>query len=213
MPAAKAVCPCHHRLAPCWRVVPNLARGMCQTASTNSGADITYIRCRKSSSISPSCLMPLAARGRWPWKRIWTSLRSQRSRCDRDALPTPGSLIHHSDRGTQYACHDYTELLHQHDIAASMSRVAIPTTMPSRELHKTLKQEEVNGQTYRDATMPECHRAFIEEVYNANAALALAYRPPAEFSKLPRAGCCAAAPHRGPTPQPASRSCGHLTSP
>jgi putative transposase len=46
--------------------------------------------------------------------------------------PAPSSLIHHSDRGTQYACRDYAELLRQHDIAASMSRVDNPTTMPRR---------------------------------------------------------------------------------
>ena len=57
--------------------------------------------------------------------------------------PTPGSLIHHSDRGIQYACRDYTELLQQHDIAASMSRVGNPYDNAKAEsFMKTLKQEE-----------------------------------------------------------------------
>src|SRR5262249_60369080 len=41
--------------------------------------------------------------------------------------PAPGSLIHHSDRGIQYACGDYAELLRRHDIAASMSPVGNPS--------------------------------------------------------------------------------------
>jgi putative transposase len=40
--------------------------------------------------------------------------------------PTPGSLIHHSDRGVQHACGDYTALLAAHDIQPSMSRVGNP---------------------------------------------------------------------------------------
>ncbi|WP_352765283.1 DDE-type integrase/transposase/recombinase [Mesorhizobium sp. M0847] len=43
-----------------------------------------------------------------------------------DRQPVPGSLIHHSDRGVQYACGAYSELLHLHGIQASMSRVDNP---------------------------------------------------------------------------------------
>jgi transposase InsO family protein len=40
--------------------------------------------------------------------------------------PTPGALIHHSDRGVQYACIEYAEILAAHDIQPSMSRVGNP---------------------------------------------------------------------------------------
>jgi putative transposase len=44
--------------------------------------------------------------------------------------PPPGSLIHHSDRGVQYACGDYAAILKAHDIQASMSRVGNPGACP-----------------------------------------------------------------------------------
>jgi len=82
--------------------------------------------------------------------------------------PPPGSLIHHSDRGTQYACGDYAELLQHYAIAASMSRVGNPYDNARAEsFMKPLKQEEVDGQTHRDAQQARnAIGAFIEEVYN-----------------------------------------------
>jgi putative transposase len=75
--------------------------------------------------------------------------------------PRPGSLIHHSDRGIQYACGDCTELPQQHDIAPSMSRVGNPYDNAKAEsLMKTLKQEEVNGQTCRDAQYAKMRSAL-----------------------------------------------------
>lgn len=98
--------------------------------------------------------------------------------------PAPGSLIHHSDRGIQYACGDYAELLRRHDIAASMSRVGNPYDNATAEsFMKTLKQEEVNGQAYRDVDHARSAiGTFLEEVYNRHRLhSALAYRPPVEF--------------------------------
>ncbi|HEY2230071.1 MAG TPA: DDE-type integrase/transposase/recombinase [Xanthobacteraceae bacterium] len=40
--------------------------------------------------------------------------------------PSAGGLIHHSDRGLQYACGDYTDLLEAYDIRSSMSRIGCP---------------------------------------------------------------------------------------
>jgi putative transposase len=98
--------------------------------------------------------------------------------------PTPGSLIHHSDRGVQYACEEYTALLAAHDIQPSMSRIGNPYDNAKAEsFMKTLKQEEVDGRSYRDAAQArQMIGSFIEDVYNRQRLYsALAYRPPAEF--------------------------------
>ncbi len=52
------------------------------------------------------------------------------------------ALVHHSDRGVQYAAGDYTALLAEHGIAISMSRKASPNDNALAEsFHKTLKYE------------------------------------------------------------------------
>jgi len=68
----------------------------------------------------------------------------------------------------QYACGDYAELLQHYAIAASMSRVGNPYDNARAEsFMKPLKQEEVDGQTHRDAQQARnAIGAFIEEVYN-----------------------------------------------
>lgn len=96
----------------------------------------------------------------------------------------PEGCVHHSDRGSQYASELYRQLLADHGLLGSMGRCGNPYDNAKAEsFMKTLKHEEVNGQTYRDV-----HHArsaigdFLEEVYNQQRLhSALAYRPPAEF--------------------------------
>jgi transposase InsO family protein len=98
--------------------------------------------------------------------------------------PPPGSLIHHSDRGVQYACSEYSALLAAHDIQPSMSRVGSPYDNAKAEsFMKTLKQEEVDGRAYRDADEARGSiGTFIEEIYNRQRLhSALAYLAPIEF--------------------------------
>ena len=45
--------------------------------------------------------------------------------------PDRGTLIHHSDRGVQYACTEYTEMLAAHDIRSFMPPDAVPTQVGS----------------------------------------------------------------------------------
>lgn len=93
-------------------------------------------------------------------------------------------LVHHSDRGVQYACHKYTGLLPEHGIQISMSRKANPYDNAQTESFiKTLKYEEVYRHEYRD--LPEALRSlrrFIEKVYNEKRLHSLlGYLPPSEF--------------------------------
>ena len=97
--------------------------------------------------------------------------------------PAPG-LVHHSDRGVQYASLDYTGMLKQHQAIISMSRKGNPYDNAACEsFMKTLKYEEVYRNEYRDfhearASIGE----FLERVYNQKRLhSALGYLPPAEF--------------------------------
>jgi len=98
--------------------------------------------------------------------------------------PAPFGLVHHSDRGVQYACADYTRILDEHRIVASMSRPGNPYDNAKAEsFMKTLKQEEVDGSDYRDSQHARrAIRRFLETVYNRQRLhSALDYRPPEEF--------------------------------
>ncbi|MBU0509449.1 IS3 family transposase [bacterium] len=97
--------------------------------------------------------------------------------------PPPG-CIHHSDRGVQYACGEYTDLLRQHGFQISMSRKGNPyDNAVAESFFKTLKKEEVYLSDYR--TPEEARRQiqhFIEHVYNHKRLhSSLGYVPPAEY--------------------------------
>jgi putative transposase len=94
--------------------------------------------------------------------------------------------VHHSDRGVQYASHDYTQLLRDHGIQISMSRKGNPRDNAACESFiKTLKYEEVYRTEYRD--LADAHAGigiFLEKVYNQKRLHStLGYLPPAEFER------------------------------
>jgi len=97
----------------------------------------------------------------------------------------PG-LVHHSDRGVQYASGDYTKLLRDHKIRISMSRRGNPYDNAQAEsFMKTLKYEEVYRSDYRDEREARSGIGhFLEKVYNQKRLRsALSYVPPAEFER------------------------------
>ena len=97
--------------------------------------------------------------------------------------PPPG-LIHHSDRGVQYASAEYADRLGASGFQRSMSRPGNPYDNAKAEsFMKTLKAEEVDGRAYADLADARARiGAFIEEVYNADRLhSALGYKSPIAF--------------------------------
>jgi len=112
--------------------------------------------------------------------------------------PPPG-LVHHSDRGLQYASQEYGRLLLLHRITPSMSRPANPYDNAFCEsFMRTLKREEIDARPYRDLDDLRAHvQEFIERYYNrCRLHSALGYMPPEEFEQaaaVNQAGGCGAA--------------------
>ena len=171
-----------------WRVVPNLARGMQVTGLDQLWvADITYLRLLEEFAFLAVVIDAFS-------RRVvgWAVEVHLRAALAVTALqmalsarrPQPGQLIHHSDRGVQYACAEYSALLAAHGIQPSMSRVGSPYDNAKAEsFMSTLKREEVDGRAYR--TAHEARRSigsFIEEIYNRQRLhSALNYLAPADF--------------------------------
>ncbi len=179
-----------------WQVMPHLARGLIVTGLDQLWvADITYVRLQEEF-VYLAVVLDAFSRRVIGWAlddHLEASLAVEALTKALEARrPQPGSLIHHSDRGVQYACAEYAAVLVRHDIQASMSRVGNPYDNAKAEsFMKTLKQEEVDGRDYRD--IDEARQqigAFIEQTYNRQRLhSALAYRPPVEFeANLPPHG-------------------------
>jgi len=104
----------------------------------------------------------------------------------RERRPGPG-LVHHSDRGAQYAHAEYLRTLHKHGIVPSVSRPGSPRDNANCEsFFRTLKREEVDAKEFRDLEDLRVNlAAFIEGYYNQERLhSALGYRPPSEFERV-----------------------------
>ena len=100
--------------------------------------------------------------------------------------PQPG-LVHHSDRGAQYAQGGYLRTLQEHGIVPSVSRPGTPSDNASCEsFFRTLKREEIDAREYTDLEDLRLNiSAFIDGYYNRKRLhSALGYRPPAEFEEM-----------------------------
>jgi putative transposase len=169
------------------KIYPNLAGEMVLTGMDQLWrADITYIRLREEFVYLAVILDAYSRRViGWALDRTMEdelTLSALRMALSRRVVES--GLVHHSDRGSQYASGDYTDLLKEKGIVISMSRKGNPWDNAACEsFMKTLKYEEVHRNEYRDLAEARSEiREFLEKVYNRKRLhSALGYVPPAEF--------------------------------
>jgi len=171
------------------RIYPNLAQDMVLTSINQLWvADITYIRLAMEfvylavllDAFSRSCIGWALGRSLEAALVLEALRKGLRRRC-----PQPG-LVHHSDRGVQYASRDYIQVLEQHGIRISMSRRGnVYDNATAESFIKTLKYEEVYRTEYRNLEEAKASmKVFLEKIYNQKRLhSALGYRPPREFEQ------------------------------
>ena len=151
-------------------------------------ADITYIRLQREF-VYLAVILDAFSRRVVGWeldRRIDASLAVralEKALAGRNAQP---GLIHHSDRGVQYASAEYTQRLTAQGIRISMSRSGNPYDNAFAEsFMKTLKYEEVYLTEYQDLADARTRIAdFLDDYNHCRLHSALGYRPPAEFEML-----------------------------
>jgi putative transposase len=169
-------------------IVPNLVRGLVPSAPDQIWvADITYVHLARTFAYL-AVILDAFSRKAVGWAFENTLDASLAISALENALqarkPAPGSLIHHSDRGVQYASIAYRQVLADRDITISMSRPGNPFDNAKAEsFMKTLKAEEVNGKAFSDIS--DARRridSFIADIYNKERLhSALGYQSPLEF--------------------------------
>jgi putative transposase len=177
-----------------YRVFPNLAQYL-ELSDIDQlwVADLTYLR------LLSEFVYLAVVLDAWSRKVVgWALGRNVDSRLTLQALEQairtrqpPTGLVHHSDRGSQYACCEYVQRLEQIGATLSMSRPASPWENGKCESFiKTLKEEEIDARPYRDYDDLRLHiQEFIDQVYNQTRMhSALKYQSPMEFeqSRTPR---------------------------
>ena len=145
-------------------------------------AAITYVRLR-CESIYLAVVLDAFSRRCIGWgleRHLQTELTLAALRMALTGREVQPGLVHHSDRGVQYAAHVYTDLLTAHGIQISMSRRGNPYDNAQAErFMKTLKYEEVHVNDYEHLAEARASIGhFLEQVYNHKRLhSALGYRP------------------------------------
>jgi transposase InsO family protein len=172
-----------------YAVYPNLAAHLTLSRINQLWvADITYIRLRETF-VYLAVVMDAYSRRVVGWE-LGEDLRAElalgaldRALADRQVAP---GMVHHSDRGVQYAAEAYVARLQAYGFVISMSRSGNPYDNARAESFlKTLKAEEVHLHRYRDLEQARASiGCFIEEVYNRKRLhSALGYVAPAAFEQ------------------------------
>ena len=170
-------------------VYPNLAGSMVLTGINQLWrADITYIRLAEEF-VYLAVMLDAYSRRVIGWaldRTLQDSLTITALEMALTQRGAPAGLVHHSDRGVQYASRDYTRMLEERGIRISMSRTGNPWDNAACESFlKTLKYEEVYRSEYRDLADAYARIGeFLEVVYNQKRLhSALDYRSPAAFEQ------------------------------
>ena len=172
-----------------FEVAINVARRLTCTAVNQLWvADITYVRLGRVD-VFLAVVMDAFSRKIVGWnlgpKLITDLALTALKTAIESRQPAPG-LIHHSDRGVQYASAAYVDLLLQHGMIPSMSRPGNPYDNAKCErFMRTLKQEEIRCFEYKDMEDLRAHLdVFFDRYYNATRLhSALGYRSPDEFER------------------------------
>src|SRR5712664_2280883 len=157
------------------KVFPNLARDLMLTAVDQLWvADITYIRLPREF-VYLAVVLDAFSRRVIGWaldRHLTTELTLKALQQALTTRPVKAGLVHHSDRGLQYAAADYVSLLVKHQVRISMSRPGNPYDNAKAErFMRTLKYEEVHLTEY--LTLIEARasiRRFIEGRLQSQAA-------------------------------------------
>mgnify|MGYP000911718086 FL=1 len=175
----------------CHPVAPNLLERDFEASAPDRKwvADITYIPTREGW-LYLAAILDLYSR----YVVGWSMAGRMNRRLVLDALdmavgrrrPGPG-LLHHSDRGSQYACGDYQEALTAHGMLCSMSRKGdCWDNAPMESFFHTLKTELVHHRDYR--TRGEAKTdifEYIEVFYNRSRRhSALGFITPEEYEMI-----------------------------
>ncbi len=169
---------------------PNLLREMVLSAPDQAWqADITYIRLPTGFAYLAAVIDAYSRRCvGWQLSRcIDTNLTLQALDMALATRRVGSGLVHHSDRGVQYASCAYVERLQNVGALASMSAKGNPYDNAKAEsFFNTLKGEEVYLKQYRTFAEAEANIGqFIEDVYNVKRLhSSLGYLPPIEFETL-----------------------------
>ena len=170
-------------------IAPNLARGLVPTGLDQLWvADITYVRLAEAF-VYLAIVLDAFSRKAVGWaldSHIEARLAVAALDMAIQARDPPPGLIHHSDRGIQYASAEYAARLAERDFQRSMSRAGNPYDNAKAEAFmKTLKAEEVDGKAYLN--LEDARRqigAFIETIYNDDRLhSALGYKSPIAFEE------------------------------
>jgi len=171
------------------KVYPHLAESMTVTGTDQLWvADITYIHLEEEF-IYLAVVLDAFSRKVIGWhldRTLEASLALTALQMALQHRPVGPGLVHHSDRGIQYACGEYTGTLNERGIQISMSRKGNPFDNAKCEsFMKTLKHEEVHRTEYRDLADARAQiGTFLEKVYNEKRLhSALGYKSPNQFER------------------------------